>query len=481
MKNYIIDPSSKAWFVLFAMLLISCSNSDENPVPQSGTPIVTDIGTPAGQSASSLVGPSGGTLHSADGNLTVIIPAGALSSSTTITIQPITNEGPLALGSAYRLQPEGVTFAEPVRLEFHYSDELLDGFPPEFLWVITQANNGSWNAMLHGAVDTSTKTISVETSHFSDWTLGKFIDLSITPSSTVVKKNQSVQLKVAGFVRDQAVQDDDELAPLIPISENQDALTPLTPIPPVESRFMSFQVKKWMLNGVTAPVSNSNGSLNGSKNDATYTAPGNKPQVNPVSVSVQLESSNKEGQKSAYLLNASISVVDHDLYLLLTIDGTSYEYYQYGLNGGTPPDPNNYAIANCMYDDNTLALVGTMVQNEIDVLNLFGLELKSPSEGTVAMSCFLDDVSDEVGFVPAVGAEYDNDRIIRTKSGDTCDTEYVCADISFTLLEFENKTFGQVRGYFSGNIYEDQSDDSNNCEGSKAHAIEGEFNLQMVK
>lgn len=461
------------------MLIASCGG-DENPSPQSGTPVITPRGTASGQTTSSSIGSAGGTIQSADGNLTVVIPPGALSSNTTITIQPITNEGPLGIGSAYRLEPEGIAFAEPVKLQFYYSEALLDGIPADFLWIITQASNGGWNAMLHGEVDTNTKTVSVHTNHFSDWTLGKFIDLSITPAASVLKKNQSVQLKVFGFVRDQAVKDEDELAPLIAISESQDELTPLTPIPPVESRFMSFRIKQWMLNGVTSPVSNSNGSLNATKNDATYTAPGKRPDVNPVSVSVQLESSNKEGAKSSYLLNSSISIVEDDLYLILKIDGVSYEYYQYGLNGGTPPDPNNYALANCTFDENTLAFVGSMVHNNTDLTNLFGVELKNPSEGTRAFTCFPDG-DDDMGFIPAIGSEYVNERVIRKISNGDCYDEHLCAEISFTLLTFENTYLGKVRGYFSGTIYEDKAGYPNDCKSSDAHPIEGEFNLLLVR
>jgi hypothetical protein len=461
------------------MVILSCAG-DENPSPQSDTPIVTAIGTANGQASSSSIGPSGGTLQSVDGNLSVIIPQGALSSATTITIQPITNEGPLGLGSAYRLEPEGLAFAKQVKLQFHYSDALLDGIPADFLWIITQSANGGWNAMLHAEIDTNAKTVSVHTNHFSDWTLGKFIDLSISPASSVLKKNQSVQLKVAGFVRDQSVKDEDELAPLIAISDTQDELTPLTPIPPVESRFMTFRIKQWMLNGLASPVSNNNGSLSGSKNDATYTAPGKKPDANPVSVSVQLESSNKEGAKSSYILNSSISIVEDDLYLIVKIDGVSYEYYQYGLNGGTPPDPNNYALANCTFDENTLALVGSMIHNNIDLTNLFGVELKGPFEGTRPFTCFPDG-DDDMGFIPAMGSEYVNERAIRKMSNGDCYDEYSCADISFTLLTFENTFLGKVRGYFSGTVYEDKPSYPNDCKSSDAHTIEGEFNLLLVK
>src|SRR5690606_34997385 len=109
-------------------------------------------------------------------------------------------------------------------------------------------------------------------------------------------------------------------------------------------------------NGLGAPISNSNGSLNATKNKATYKAPNTKPSTNPVAVSVTLESNNKEGRKSSYMLTSSISVVDSDLYLLLKVDGQTYEYFQYGINGAIPPDPNNMWMTNCSQDDDTFVI-----------------------------------------------------------------------------------------------------------------------------
>lgn len=464
-------------------LLISCSDDNTPSTPPNTIPIVTDVGTPMGAASSMSIGASGGTLQSADGRMTIIIPEGALASTTAISIQPITNEGPLGLGAGYRLLPEDINFTKPATLQFHYDEDLLAGIPEDFLWIITQTSTGSWNAMLKSVVNITTKSVSIETIHFSDWTLGKFIDLSLSPSSSTILKGQSVQLNVAGFVRDQSSTDDDELAPLIPITGDLDGLTPLTPIPPIESRFMNFSIKGWMLNGVAAPISNSNGALTASNNNATYTAPNKRPVINPVAVSVELESSNKEGRKAAYILNASISVVESNLYLLVKVDGQSYEYYQYGLNGSAPPDPNNFAIANCGFSENTLSIVGSTFGNGIDLSDLFGLELKNPAEGTRSLTCFqTEDVEeDDINFMPSAGTAYENERIIRTKTPDDCIREYVCSDISITLLDFENEFQGKVRGYFSGTLYEDRPGYSDDCLNPVAHTIEGEFWLELIK
>jgi ZU5 domain len=476
-RSFILSTLS---MVIATLLIVSCGD-DESPTPQDLTPVVTDVGTPTGEITSATIGADGGTLKSADGKLTVTIPAGALSSGTAISIQPITNEGPLAVGSAYRLKPEGITFAKPVELRFHYNDALLSGTSPDFLWIITQSESGGWDAMLRSQVDTNAKTVSVETTHFSDWTLGKFIDLSLTPSSTVLLKNQSVTLKISGFVRDNSISEDDELAPLIPIADGEEALTPLTSIPPVESRLMEFRVKQWMMNGVSAPVSNSNGSLSPNNMEATYTAPGSKPQVNPVAVSVELETTNKEGRKSMYLLNTQISVVDSDLYVLVKIDGVPYEYYQYGWNGTTPPDPNNFTLVNCGSDvENNFILTATTIRNSSEMVDLFTLELTSPSEGTRDLGCSREDGG---AMMLKIGNEtiYRNEKAIRTKDGNVCNDIYQCADVAMTFLTFENKFGGEVRGYFEGEIHEDKPFYGNECRNSDMHTLEGEFNLRLAR
>lgn len=75
----------------------------------------------------------GGTVKSADNNVTLQIPPGALAQDTAVTIEAITKDQlPAALKSRetikppyYRLLPEGLTFAKPVQLKV-----LLPGIKP---------------------------------------------------------------------------------------------------------------------------------------------------------------------------------------------------------------------------------------------------------------------------------------------------------------------------------------------------------------
>lgn len=65
------------------------------------------------------VGPEGGQVQSSDGNATLVIPAGALSSRVDLAIAAIPAPGLDAAyyaGSYYRVTPAGVSFAQPATL-----------------------------------------------------------------------------------------------------------------------------------------------------------------------------------------------------------------------------------------------------------------------------------------------------------------------------------------------------------------------------
>jgi len=336
--------------------------------------------------------------------------------------------------------------------------------------------------MLKSAVDKTAKTVTIATTHFSDWALGKFIDFTLDPSSATLQKGQSVQLKLSGFSRDKAVTDNDELAPLIPITGDGFGLTPLTPIPPVESRLMDFKVKQWTMNGAAAPVSNSSGSLNASDKTATYTAPNKTPSINPVAVTVQLEASNKEGGKASYMVTSNIYVIESDLYVLLTIDGQKYEYFQYGVNGITPPDPTNFSSIICGTSDGRFGIQASILStNPVGAKNILQFVFDNPSETTRNLVGFNKNGNDEMEFIPSQGVDYNINYTKRTPNAQQgCDLESLCSSISATMFTYSAGSNVIISGYFSGKIYEDKPEYSNNCQTPDSHTIEGEFRLKQI-
>ncbi len=466
--------------IIFAVLVILIPACEVDDPGVSNKPIVTDRGTAQGNATTTTIGSGGGTLSSADGKLTVIIPVGALTSNTTVSILPISNEGPLGLGLGYRLSPEGTTFTKPVTLTFNYDEDLLDNTSEDFLWVITQADDNSWRAVLKSEVNTIANTATVTTTHFSDWALGRFIDLNLEPASKTVLRGKSVALKLNGFSRDHA-QTDDELVPLAPIDPNTDVLQLLTTIALNEEQLLDFRITGWSLNGAGAPISNSNGSLSASKNTATYKAPDAKPTINPAAVSVHLEAlQSGTSQITQYTVTSSISVIESDLYVMVKVDGETHEYYQYGFNGSTPPDPNNISIANCGSNgDGGLAITGSFIQNATTVVSGFALEISNPAGGTVALNCLQNDGEDDASFQLANGENYYSlDYATRTQVNQNCIYNYLCSNVSITFVTYEDEMMGNVRGYFSGTLYEPGNAEA--CQSDIPHTIEGEFWLKRA-
>jgi hypothetical protein len=127
----------------------------------SGDLVVTPIApVPVAIPSSASIGPSGGSIQSDDGRLTLKVPAGALASATTLSISPAANTAPNAIGSAYSLTPASIGFARPAQAILSYSNEDLAGTGAGALGIASQ-DGSSWFAILGGSVDPVTRTLRV--------------------------------------------------------------------------------------------------------------------------------------------------------------------------------------------------------------------------------------------------------------------------------------------------------------------------------
>ncbi|GGO38721.1 hypothetical protein [Deinococcus humi] len=279
---------------LLSAALVACGGhnpTDEEPTPTPPAPTFP-VGTPTGEAARATVGPEGGTVSSADGKLSLRIPAGALATFTEITVQPITSTVPNAVGGAYRLGPEGVTFKQPVGLTFKY-DEAQES-TASVLAVTTQDGQGAWQAHLDTAQDREANTLTVQTNHFSDWSWAEAYKLD--PGQATVLLGKSVKFTLMRCVMDEAGADGDDLiAPLAKACSPQ-TLTPFT--------------RNWAVNG-TAGGSAAVGTVRKNEGDTstgTYQAPAARPSVNPVAVSVDLV--RNEAGKNILRMIAYIKIID---------------------------------------------------------------------------------------------------------------------------------------------------------------------------
>jgi len=141
-------------------------------------PAVTPVGTPTGAALTAKVGAMGGTLRTADGKLELIVPAGALAGDVDLKLTPISTEAPLSVGPSVRLEPEGTTFAVPAKLVLHY-ESFASATSPDLLLAATQDSSGKWLPQGTPVVDTTAKTVSVDISHFSDWSFAACAKLDI--------------------------------------------------------------------------------------------------------------------------------------------------------------------------------------------------------------------------------------------------------------------------------------------------------------
>jgi len=281
---------------LLTVLLFSCKKEntprpDDEPTP---TPVgvATPVGAPDDEPAVvKSIGAAGGTLSSPDGRIQITIPAGAVSSAQNFSIQSIANHNPLAVGAAYRLQPHGVNFAKPVTIQFEYTDAEIINTVPEALGIAYQDAQGIWQAQGGVVLDKAAQTVTITTTHFSDWSL--FESIYLSTSATVLPVNGTAELDV--FTAE------DLLVPLVPGEE--------VPMGKKVSMAVKY-IKEWKLAGA--------GNLQHSGAAATYKAPATVPNTpNPVAVSVKLDLK----QRGTFLLVRHIQVADDDGEIDIRVEG----------------------------------------------------------------------------------------------------------------------------------------------------------------
>lgn len=442
----------------------------------SNAVIVSARGTVTGSTTTAVIGASGGTLATADGALSITIPQGALDADTTVSITPITNTAPLASGPAFRLEPEGTTFAQAVTLAFTYSDADVASSAADFLWIVTQNDDGSWTPSLDSAVDTSAKTVTVAATHFSDWAAARFLDLTLNPVATTVSVNQQVNVGLTGFETfEQKLARFDAL-----VTDDALGLDILAPLP--ESTVQKFRVTGWTLNGTTAPTQGASGSLIVGVARAIYIAPGKVPSANPVAVTVQLE-----GQGTtlkSYSVTSNIFVEDETGAMTLTYDGEKYTYSD--VSDPSAFSDGVYHYAEAYYANDSLSL--TASYNDIDAMTQIATlesSIAAPVSGDNILYCIYNEDADHpasyVKFTPTVESTISaqTDWLDYTPlSDDACGLSYYCTQMTVTLTDFDT-TAGTVKGTINGKLRDYDYGPSPACETPAEHTLSGTFTLDL--
>ncbi|MBK7562602.1 MAG: hypothetical protein IPP43_11200 [Chitinophagaceae bacterium] len=258
---------------VFTLLFVSVNVSAQNNTAEDTTAklAITEAGKPAGNITEKKFSKDGGTLFSGDGSLELIIPSGALSKNTNISIQPITNTMPNGNGQAYRLEPSGIQFQKPVQLVFHYNPEESADSAQLLLGIAMQDISGQWYSLNKFTLDTVAKTIGGSINHFSDWS--NFNAIKLYPSSARLKVRKQLTLSI-----DLVSSEDEELVPLNPTDD----------LSPLRRRRIPW-TSTWRANEII----NGNAVVGkidvGSKTTVTYTAPASVPTRNPVAITAELK------------------------------------------------------------------------------------------------------------------------------------------------------------------------------------------------
>ncbi len=142
-----------SWLLLL-LLVSSCENG-------SNTPPNTDVG------------PEGGIINGPDG-CKLEIPAGALDSKVTITITKAsgTAAGASFAGSIYEFEPHGLQFAESVTVTIPFDANEYGGDISKLKLLWAALLEGPWEALEKSVVDSTSGTITGQTTHFSFFSAG---------------------------------------------------------------------------------------------------------------------------------------------------------------------------------------------------------------------------------------------------------------------------------------------------------------------
>jgi hypothetical protein len=313
------------------------------PGHSASRPEPTPVGIPFGNPVTRVIGAAGGTLKSEDGAVTLDVPPGALTRDATFGIQSITNEAHGHVGDAFRITPEGTTFTVPATITFRYTENDVRGSSAALLRVGYQDTRGYWRVPTQVRTDEKMRTVSVLTTHLSDWSLLR--GMQLLPGSATVLVGQTVALRVIVCEAVDAAPEapDSQPAPSAPAPPPADPgpkvqPTPTTPpledyadaafdpapleptvapcrdtVVPADGYGGEVAVDSWSVNGIVGgnagigvvQAENAPGQV---QRRATYRAPVRAPKANPVGVSVEVRYAMAPGERVH--LNSNVTVME---------------------------------------------------------------------------------------------------------------------------------------------------------------------------
>ncbi|MCH5714783.1 hypothetical protein [Niabella hibiscisoli] len=277
-------------------------------MPQEPSSIITPLERPTGVSMGATItktiGPGGGTLQSVDGKISIQIPEGALSAPTTVGVEPITNTNIAGIGASFRLTPHGQLFAKPITISYSW-EGLQDSIGlPQTLGLAYQMDDGIWKFVGASSFNATAKTISFNSTHFSDWSLMNRISLS--PYQADLETSEKKTIRAMIFTE---ADWDNLFVPLVnnPNGPYNEPGYPVGNPAPLPSKF----IKSWELAGP--------GNLNKSNHQSVeYQAPASVNGTATANISLELNAP----VAGKFLLMSTINIMG-DGWIELSINGSA--------------------------------------------------------------------------------------------------------------------------------------------------------------
>lgn len=123
-----------------------------------------------------VIGPAGGTIAMASGAATLVIPAGALASELSLTVQtlaPVPPDSNVVLASAHRFEPGAQLLAAAATLFLPYDPTAL-GDRPEAALRIVRWNGAAWEPQVSGqSMDSVLRVVSSNVTALGDFAIAR--------------------------------------------------------------------------------------------------------------------------------------------------------------------------------------------------------------------------------------------------------------------------------------------------------------------
>ncbi|GAA4739657.1 hypothetical protein [Flavisolibacter ginsenosidimutans] len=213
-------------FLLLLTAFCQCKKGDtEKPGITAAEQVKRDHGQLTGASVKQSIGVAGGSLTSADGGLTLSVPAGAVDAATEFSIQSVENMLQTK-GKAYRLLPEGTKFKKPVTLVYSYAGAGVRAEEAAYLFLVYQDAAGYYFQPKNLQHNAAAKTLSVQTTHFSDWTFTTRVELEVSGNvnngTVELHKSESASFSLVKYLTGEST---DAYKDEVPVLEDKDFAT----------------------------------------------------------------------------------------------------------------------------------------------------------------------------------------------------------------------------------------------------------------